>query len=134
NVRDGVALGCLAGTCFATMFLLAVNTAEASGTWPVVGQRGTALVLAVAAGVATGTRPIAADLVAIRWSAAAGAFGGCGVAAIVFGGQRGPIAPVIVAGSMYPAVVVGLAWVFLGERLRRRQVLGVGAALVGVAL
>lgn len=134
NVRDGVALGALAGVWFAAMFLLAVETAEEAGTWPVVSQRSTALVLAALAGVLTGNRPIADDLVAIRWSATAGAFGACGVAAIVFGGQRGPIAPVIVAGAMYPAVVVALAWMFMGERLRRRQLLGVGAALVGVAL
>lgn len=134
NVRDGVVLGGLAGLMFAAMFLLAVNTAEEAGTWPVVGQRSTAFALAVAAGLATGNRPIAGDRVAVTWSTIAGAFGAVGVAAIVFGGQRGPIAPVIVAGSMYPAVVVTLAWVFLGERLRPRQVLGIGAALIGVAL
>ena len=134
NVRDGVVLGGLAGVCFATMFLLAVNTAEAAGTWPVAAQRATAFVLAVIVATSTRNRPIAPDLTAVRWSAVAGAFGACGVAAIVFGGQRGPIAPVIVAGSMYPAVVVALAWSFLGERLRPRQVLGIGAALLGVAL
>lgn len=134
NPRDGALLGAVAGTFFATMFLLAVNTSETAGTWPVVGQRATAFVLAAAAGLATGNRPIAGDLVAVRWSATAGAFGALGVASIVFGGQRGPIAPVVVAGSMYPAVVVALAWMFLGERLRARQVLGIGAALIGVAL
>ena len=134
NLRDGVVLGGLAGVWFATMFLLAVDTAEAAGTWPVVSQRATAFVLAALVGTATGNRPIAGDLVAVRWSAVAGAFGACGVAAIVFGGQRGPIAPVVVAGSMYPAVVVALAWMFLGERLRPRQVLGIVAALAGVAL
>jgi drug/metabolite transporter (DMT)-like permease len=41
---------------------------------------------------------------------------------------------VIVAGSMYPAVTVGLAAVFLGERIRFRQSVGIAAALVGVAL
>lgn len=134
NPRDGALLGAVAGTFFATMFLLAVNTSETAGTWPVVGQRATAFVLAAAAGLATGNRPIAGDPVAVRWSATAGAFGALGVASIVFGGQRGPIAPVVVAGSMYPAVVVALAWMFLGERLRARQVLGIGAALIGVAL
>ena len=61
---------------------------------------------------------------------------GCvrGVAAVVYGGQRGPIAQVVVAGSMYPAVAIGLGWALLGQALNRRQVLGVGAALVGVAL
>lgn len=134
NLRTGVVLGASAGVWFATMFLLAVNTAERAGTWPVVGQRATAFLLAASVGIARGSRPIAGDATAVRWSAAAGAFGALGVAAIVFGGQRGPIAPVIVAGSMYPAVVVALAWGFLGERLRARQVVGVVAALVGVTL
>ncbi len=40
----------------------------------------------------------------------------------------------IVAGSMYPAVAVGLAWVFMRQRLTRRQGAGLVAALIGVAL
>lgn len=132
--RTGVLLGALAGVWFATMLLLAVNTSESAGTWPVVGQRSTAFALAVIVGLARGSRPISTDPVAVRWSAAAGAFGALGVAAVVFGGQRGPLAPVVVAGSMYPAVAVALAWAFLDERLRPRQVLGIVAALVGVAL
>ena len=134
NVRDGVVLGGLAGVFFAVMFLLAVNTAETAGTWPVVSQRAVAFLLAVGAGVATGARPIAPDIAAVRWASLAGAAGACGVAAVVFGGQRGPITPVIVAGSMYPAVLVALAWVFLGDRLLPRQLVGIVAALVGVAL
>ena len=70
---------------------------------------------------------------ATRWSLLAGVFGASGVAAVVYGGQRGPLAPVVVSGSMYPAVAIGLAWMFLGQALTRRQVIGVAAALVGVA-
>jgi len=132
--RTGALLGALAGLWFAAMFLLAVNTSEEAGTWPVVGQRTMAFVLAAVVGIVGGHRPISTDLVAVRWSAAAGACGALGVASIVVGGQRGPIAPVIVAGSMYPAVAVALAWMFLDERLRPRQVTGMCAALVGVAL
>ena len=133
EVRVGVMLGGLAGLCFATMFLIATSTSEASGTWPVVTQRLAAFGLAVGVGLATGRRPFA-DLVSVRWSVLAGVLGASGVAATVYGGQRGPLAPVIVAGSMYPAVAVGLAWLFMGQRLTRRQVVGLGAALVGVAL
>ncbi|MFZ8999273.1 MAG: EamA family transporter [Ilumatobacteraceae bacterium] len=134
NLGDGVVLGVLAGTFFAAMFLLAVNTDEAAGTWPVVAQRTTAFAVAVCVGVARSNRPVSTDRVAVRWSLLAGGSGACGVAAIVLGGQRGPIAPVIVAGSMYPAVAVGLAWLFLRERSTRRQIVGILAALVGVAL
>lgn len=133
EVRTGVLLGALAGVAFATMFVLAISTSEESGTWPVASQRLTAFVVAVAFGVATGRRPFA-DLASVRWSIVAGVLGASGVASTVYGGQRGPVAPVIVAGSMYPAVAVGLAWLFLHQRLTRRQVAGLLAALVGVAL
>jgi len=133
SVRVGVALGALAGVAFAAMFLIAISTSEESGTWPVASQRLTAFAVAVAIGLATGRRPFA-DLGSTRWSVLAGVLGASGVAATVYGGQRGPVAPIIVAGSMYPAVAVGLAWIFLHQRLTDRQVAGLVAALVGVAL
>ena len=133
EVRAGVALGASAGVAFAAMFVIAISTSEASGTWPVVSQRLTAFVLAVGFGLSTGRRPFA-DLASVRWSVLAGVFGACGVASTVYGGQRGPVAPVIVAGSMYPAVAVGLAWVFMRQQLTRRQGAGLVAALIGVAL
>ena len=133
SVRVGVALGALAGVAFAAMFLIVISTSEESGTWPVASQRLTAFAVAVAIGLATGRRPFA-DLGSTRWSVLAGVLGASGVAATVYGGQRGPVAPIIVAGSMYPAVAVGLAWIFLHQRLTDRQVAGLVAALVGVAL
>ncbi len=133
GLRDGIALGALAGVAFAAMFLFAVASSADSGTWPVVAQRSTAFVAAVAVGLGGRRRPMA-DLTSIRWSLLAGAFGATGVAAVVYGGQRHPIAPVIVAGSMYPAVAVGLAWLFMQQRLRRRQIVGLVGALLGVAL
>ncbi len=133
DVGAGVTLGALAGTAFAAMFLIAIATSEESGTWPVASQRLTAFVVAVAFGLATGRRPFA-DLASVRWSVLAGVLGASGVAATVYGGQRGPVAPVIVAGSMYPAVAVGLAWIFLHQQLTTRQIAGLVAALLGVAL
>jgi drug/metabolite transporter (DMT)-like permease len=133
GLRDGIVLGALAGVAFAAMFLIAVSTSDAAGTWPVVSQRLTAFALAAGVGLATGRAPIA-DVASVRWSLLAGAFGATGVAAVVYGGQRGPIAPVIVSGSMYPAVAVGLAWLFMRQRLYARQVIGLAAAIVGVAL
>ncbi|MDW3213789.1 MAG: DMT family transporter [Ilumatobacteraceae bacterium] len=133
EVRAGVVLGSVAGVAFAVMFVVAISTSEESGTWPVAAQRVTAFVLAVGFGLSTGRRPFA-DLASVRWSLLAGVFGACGVASTVYGGQRGPVAPVIVAGSMYPAVAVGLAWLFMRQRLTRRQGVGLVAALVGVAL
>jgi len=133
EVRAGVVLGGIAGVAFAAMYLIAIATSDESGTWPVATQRLAAFVVAVGFGLATGRGPMA-DLASVRWSLLAGVFGASGVAATVYAGQRGPIAPVIVASSMYPAVAVGLAWVFLRQRLKPRQLAGLMAAMLGVAL
>jgi uncharacterized membrane protein len=133
GLRDGIVLGALAGVAFSAMFLIAVETSDDAGSWPVVTQRATAFALACGAALA-GRRPPIGDLRSTGWSFLAGAVGATGVASIVYGGQRGPIAPVIVAGSMYPAVAVTLAWLFMHQRLRGRQVIGLVAAIVGVAL
>jgi drug/metabolite transporter (DMT)-like permease len=131
--RDGVVFGLVAGVFFAAMYLIAVSTAEETGTWPIVTQRFTAFVLAAGAAVITRQKLLAGGSVT-GWSVVAGVVGASGVASIVYGGQRGPLAPVVVAGSMYPAVAITLAWLFMGQALTRRQVIGVFAALLGVAL
>ena len=115
------------------MYLFAVKTSEDAGTWPVVAQRATAFVLAAGAAVVTRQRMFASGA-PMRWSLLAGVFGAGGVAAIVYGGQRYPIAPVVVSGSMYPAVAIALAWMFMHQHLTRRQVVGLAGALLGIAL
>jgi drug/metabolite transporter (DMT)-like permease len=131
--RKGVTLGLVSGLFFSAMYIIAISTSEDAGTWPIVPQRLTAFVLAISAALVTRQRPFAGGS-ATRISLLAGVFGASGVAAVVYGGQRGPIAPVVVAGSMYPAVAIALAWVFMGQTLIPRQILGVVGALVGVAL
>jgi drug/metabolite transporter (DMT)-like permease len=47
---------------------------------------------------------------------------------------HGQLSLVSVLGSLFPVVTVGLGVALLGERMSRAQVLGVGAALAGIAL
>jgi drug/metabolite transporter (DMT)-like permease len=131
--RVGVMLGLFSGLFFSAMYLIAISTSDEAGTWPIVPQRLTAFVLAFGAALLTRQRPFAGGS-ATRISLLAGVFGASGVAAVVYGGQRGPIAPVVVAGSMYPAVAIALAWAFMGQVLTPRQIVGVAGALVGVGL
>jgi drug/metabolite transporter (DMT)-like permease len=133
EVRNGLVFGGLAGVAFGAMFLIAVATSDTSGTWPVASQRLTAFVLAIGFSLAIGKRPFG-DITSVWWSVLAGVFGASGVAATVYAGQRGPLAPVIVATSMYTVVGAGLAFVFLRQRLSRHQVAGLIAAVFGVAL
>src|SRR5215218_4159912 len=128
--RVGVTLGLILGLFFSAMYIIAISTSDGAGTWPIVSQRFTAFALALAAALATRQRPFAGGS-STRISVLAGVFGASGVAAVVYGGQRGPIAPVVVAGSMYPAVALGLAWLFMGQVLTPRQTLGLIGALVG---
>lgn len=128
-----VVLGVVSGVFFALMYLFAVKTSEDAGTWPVVAQRATAFVLACIAAAVTRQSMFARGS-ALGWSLMAGVCGASGVAAIVYGGQRGPDAPVIVAGSMYPAVAIVMAWAFMHQPLTRRQSIGLVGALFGVAL
>jgi drug/metabolite transporter (DMT)-like permease len=133
DAMAGVRLGAVAGVFFSAMFVISVETSDAAGTWPIVPQRFTAFALALAAAAAT-RRP-AMDVSRATWGAfGAGVLGAGGVAAVAYGGQRYPVAPVVVAGSMYPAVAIGLGWLILRQRLTTRQIVGLVAALVGVAL
>jgi drug/metabolite transporter (DMT)-like permease len=131
--RVGVTLGLVSGLFFSAMYIIAISTSDEAGTWPIVPQRLTAFVLAITAALVTRERPFAGGSVT-RVSMLAGVFGASGVAVVVYAGQRGPIAPVVVAGSMYPAVAIALAWIFMGQVLTPRQILGVVGALLGVAL
>ena len=96
--RVGVTLGLVSGVFFSAMYIIAISTSEDAGTWPIVPQRLTAFVLAITAALVTRQRPFAGGS-ATRISLLAGVFGASGVAAVVFGGQRGPIAPVVVEAA-----------------------------------
>ena len=133
GTKQGILLGAGSGVFFAAMFLIAVEASDESGTWPIVTQRGTAFVLALITAVVIGQRPFG-PIAPTRWSTLAGVLGASGVAAIVYGGQRYPLTPVVVSGSMYPAVAIALGWMFLHQRLTGRQIVGLVLALIGVAL
>jgi drug/metabolite transporter (DMT)-like permease len=133
GTTQGVLLGAGSGVFFAAMFLIAVEASDESGTWPIVTQRATAFVLALIAAAVIRQRPFG-PLAPTRWSLVAGVLGASGVAAVVYGGQRYPLTPVVVSGSMYPAVAIALGWLFLHQRLTQRQIAGLVMALVGVAL
>lgn len=133
GTKQGIVLGAVSGVFFAAMFLIAVEASDESGTWPIVTQRATAFVLALVAAAVIRQRPFG-PLAPTRWSLVAGVLGASGVAAVVYGGQRYPLTPVVVSGSMYPAVAIALGWLFLHQRLTQRQITGLVMALVGVAL
>ena len=65
---------------------------------------------------------------------ASGFIGSMGNLAFILSTASGALAIVAVVASLFPAATVGLAYLFLGERLSRSQLTGVVAALIAVAL
>jgi drug/metabolite transporter (DMT)-like permease len=57
-----------------------------------------------------------------------------GTAFFLLANGQGALSLAVVVSSQYPAVTTILARVFLGQRLGRVQLAGIGAALVGIAL
>ena len=126
-----LALG--AGLGFGGFFVLLDRTGDDAGLWPLVASRSVTFVLATIAVVITSR-----DLLPPRHARLATI--GTGVldmsANVLFliANRSGLLALVAVVTSLYPASTIALAQIFLGERLARHQMAGLGLAAIAVAL
>ncbi len=115
------------------LFVCLANTAEDSGLWPIVAARGSGFVV-LAAIIGARRLPLAASRDV--WPHVVG------IAALVTAGNTmfltatrlGSTSVAAVLNSLFPAVTVFWAWLVFRERLRGVQMLGLGVALVAVAL
>jgi uncharacterized membrane protein len=129
---EALALGLVAAAGIGLAFLLVDAAAEEEPTWAIVALRvGGISTLVVAALVIRPSisidRASAPPLIAIAVLEV--------TANLLFAvaTNHGLISLVSIAGSLYSAVTVILAWLFLGERLAGSQRVGVVVALAGVA-
>jgi drug/metabolite transporter (DMT)-like permease len=131
--RLSVGLALVAALGFGTFFVLINSAAEESPVWSLLPGR--LVSVAVLALVAALARTVIAPPAA-QWPplAAAGALDAGANLLFVLASTRGLLSTASVLASLYPLTTVILARVFLGERIRRVQELGVALALVGVAL
>ncbi|MFD4558428.1 EamA family transporter [Streptomyces sp. NPDC058469] len=133
TISEGVPSALVAGVGFGLQFLAMAQVDGDSGLWPVVLSRVVSVV--VIAGVLPSyggrwTMPTEA------WAAAVAA-GMVGTAAIVLyleATTRQLMAVATVLSSLYPAIPVVLALLFLGERLNRRQGFGLVCAALAIGL
>lgn len=125
-----VALG--AGVAIGGFYICLSRTSSTSGMWPLLSDRVAAVgLLAAVPGSWRELRPAAPG------TATAIIAGGIDMLANVFyllAIRRGLLAVVPVLSSLYPASTVFLSRLFLGERVRRVQALGLAVALGAVAL
>jgi drug/metabolite transporter (DMT)-like permease len=131
---SGVREGLLAGAGFGLLFLALGQVHDDAGLWPVtLGQGVAVVILAIGAVLAkVSVRQLSRGLV---WGAIG--VGLCaGAATLLYQlAVRGELVSITaVLASLYPALTVVLAAVFLHERMHRNQGLGLALAAVAVAL
>ncbi|MEV6483491.1 EamA family transporter [Streptomyces sp. NPDC051576] len=130
---DGVPSALVASAGIGLQFLAMAQVDSGSGLWPVVLSRVVSVVVIACVLVPYGGR----WRMPVRLWAVAVAAGMVGTAAIVLyleATARQLMAVATVLSSLYPAVPVVLALLFLGERLSRRQTVGLVCAALAVAL
>ena len=130
---SGVLHGFVAGVGFGMMVLAYSATSDASGLAPAVSGRFSAAVLATAAVVVVGA-PRFVERSSVVATVLAGALAGVGMGFFVTASQQGELILVGVAVALFPAVTVGLAALFLRDRLVWSQWVGIGTAVMAVAL
>lgn len=115
------------------LLLCLANTAEASGLWPIVAARASGFVVLA---VLIAAKRFALSTSRDVWPHV------IGIAALVTAGnalflaatRAGSTSVAAVLTSLFPAMTVFWAWLVFRERLRKVQMLGLGVALVAVAL
>lgn len=131
--RSSVGLAALAALGFGVFFLALDASAGPEPAWTIVAVRvgGVATLLLAALVARPSMRVGRADAPALL---AIGFFDICANSLFAVATNHGLISLVGVAGSLYSAVTVLLAWALLGERLDGARRAGVGVALAGVVL
>ena len=123
----------MAGTGFAGSFIFFSFTSEASGFWPLISARMLSATMFVVITLLL-RRTIVLDASARPSAIGAGLTDSMANITMITSVRLGPLAVASVLGSLFPVVVLLLARIVLGERLRRMQWVGVVMAMGAVIL
>ena len=129
---NGVGMAALAGVGFAG-FYLCIHQASGSSAWIAAISRVGSLT-ATAIAVLVIRAPLAMNASAKGLGMIAGFFDVSASALFIYASQRGRLDESVVITSLYPAVTVVLARVFLKEHFSRWKLVGLLAALAAVPL
>ena len=123
----------IAGTAFGMFFIIIGHVSSVSILWPLVAARFASVCLIFLYAIARRQihRPGRSQLPLI---ALTGVLDSGGNAFFALATRTGRLDIAAVVSSLYPASTVFLAWLVLKERLVRRQWVGVGLALLALAL
>ena len=133
RVFDRIELAIGAGLSFGTFFIFLERASDGTGIWPLIGMRAASITLVaiIALSLRRSLRPPSGTIGAIAGS------GILDVGANVFyllATRFGLLTLVAVLTSMYPAVTVLLARIFLKERMMKVQLVGLTLAGAAIAM
>ena len=125
----------LAGSGFGLFFILLSTTAVEAGPWPIVGARMTTSILLVGGLLLLDGRSLSAGgQYALGLIVATGVLDVAANIGFLWAANRGQLVIVAVVTSLYPLATVGLARVFMAERMSRLQGIGLASALGSTVL
>jgi drug/metabolite transporter (DMT)-like permease len=131
--KKAFVLAVLSGVAIGFFFVALARTSSQAGLWPLVAARTASVILfAVIAFFTTQSLRIPAAILGIV--VAGGALDMLANLLYLVASRTGPLSVVVTLASLYPASTVLLARLVLHERLSARQWVGVGCALVAVAV
>ncbi|MFV9456996.1 EamA family transporter [Rhodococcus sp. NM-2] len=137
--RPAVYDGLAAGGGIAIQYLCLAQADASSGLWPILSGRAAAIATILVAAVAllrsaTARNTPATPPSALALSVGAGVLAATALAAYLYALRTEFVTVAVVLSSLYPVVPVIVGIVFLHERLRRSQALGLAAALTATVL
>jgi drug/metabolite transporter (DMT)-like permease len=132
SLRGSVLIALASGVCIAG-FLILMSRAKSGGLWPLFVSRVVATGTLSALALAT-RRPQLPPRDMRRTVAWCGVFDAGGTIGYVLALRQGTLGITATLISLYPAATLVLARFVLGERLRRRQLLGLACAVAAVVL
>jgi drug/metabolite transporter (DMT)-like permease len=130
---EGIGLAVLAGIGFASFYLCIHKAGDASALWIASLTRAGGLIITSLIVLLVGKfRDISPA--GVRWGVLTGCIDSLGTILFVYASQTGRLDEAVVISSLYPAVTVLLARLFLKEHFTRWKFVGLLAALAAVPM
>jgi len=130
---QGIGMAVLAGTGFAGFYLCIHQAGDGSALWVATCSRSASLLVTLAF-VLAGRHLRAVPTPVLAIAVVAGILDISGTAVFIRAAQTGRLDSAVVLSSLYPAVTVSLARIFLHEHFSRARTIGMIAALVAVPM
>lgn len=131
--QHGVPEALFSGIGFGLFFVFISRASEVAGHWPLVSARGISVVMFCLVALATRTS-LMPEKGSRRPVVLAGVLDAAAATLFVLSARTGLLSVGAVLAALYPVITVLLARLIAKEHIRRQQMIGLGLALLAVAL